>query len=221
MSDLSFMLHHHSAWIMPTRDTMDAYRRYWSVKHGAWPRLAALQHAQVVMDELERNCERVEIAGSLRRQVPVVKDIEICAIARHDENGHSLLDKWARQTGAVQWIKTGTSEIIPRAPRPGARQLRGVLPIGIKLDLFITTRERWGATFLIRTGSASYSKGVVTLAKKLGCRFEGGEFWVHGASTPVPEEEDIYRLLRLQFVPPDKRDRFIEERSFGTERRAS
>jgi DNA polymerase/3'-5' exonuclease PolX len=69
------------------------------------------------------------------------------------------------------------------------------------------TKENWGFQFAIRTGSAKYSHEV------LGNRwamhdYKGvdGNLTRDGKIIPVYEEEDLFRLIRLPYVPPEERN---------------
>ena len=188
--------------------------------------------AAELVDAMRPFCERIEIAGSIRREKPEgIKDVEIVAIPKWERRLKpdapqslfdtepsvrvNLLHEWAlhqnpeqEMAPGVRWIKTGTSEIVDWLPKPDGKYWRGLLPTGIKLDLFITTPEQWGTTFLIRTGSADFSHEIVTFARwKAGHTFAGGEL-VHtktGRVVPTPEETDVFAALGLDFVPPAER----------------
>lgn len=178
----------------------------------------ARQEAERLRDSLTPFCERVEIAGSIRRGKPEVKDVELVCVPKwiQSVSGNlfgetDLLNQtlfWASNAqlrGEVQWIKPGTSEIIPWEPKRDGKYWRGLLPGGLKLDLFLAQPGNFGAIYLIRTGSAEFSQAVVTHAKRIGmpCR----EGWFHQCDEPkaTPEEEDVFELLRLEYLPPEAR----------------
>jgi hypothetical protein len=79
------------------------------------------------------------------------------------------------------------------------------LPEGIKLDLFLTTAENWGAIFLIRTGSAEFSYAVATHAKGMDRPFVDGQLTVDGNAVPTPDEQDVFYLLGLKWMAPQQR----------------
>jgi DNA polymerase/3'-5' exonuclease PolX len=186
----------------------------------------ALTLATNLIEPMRRSCHRVEIAGSLRREKPEVKDIEIVAAPKwltlpdvSDLFGEKTVQRnrlyweWAenanRSGPRLQWIKPGTAEIDEYPLSEDGKYWRGYLPhAGIKLDIFLCTPENWGAIFAIRTGSADFSKALVTHAKNnCGYRFEGGNLVesATGAIVPVPEEADVFRLLDLEYLPPKDR----------------
>lgn len=183
--------------------------------------LQAASLAAGLVEAMRPYCHRIEIAGSIRRYAPEVKDIEIVAVPKIEQmavcNGlfqeedicHvNLLREWAMTEAAgigLTWIKTGTHEVIPWEPKTD-RQWRGYLAQqDVKLDLFLTTRERWGAIFLIRTGSAEFSAAVMAHAKANNRYFEGGALTIAGVPVETREEADVFRLLGLNYVEPDYR----------------
>ncbi len=160
-------------------------------------------------------CERGLIAGSIRREKPEVKDIELVVIPKWEERPGAdlfgtpervnLLHEWALATDFVRWIKPGTSFILDWQPKPEGKYWRGLLPSGMKLDLFLATADNFGAIALIRTGSAEFSEAVVTHALRIGKRCIEGHFTVDGKPVATPEEADVFKLLNLRYVGPSQR----------------
>jgi DNA polymerase/3'-5' exonuclease PolX len=155
----------------------------------------ALAAAEQLRDLLAPACERIEIAGSLRRGKATVKDIELVAIPRYtlDLLGQpmdSMLD--ATVDGLVA---DGT---ILRPTKDGPRyKAFWLADPGIQVDLFVTDPERWGVCFALRTGPAAYSKACVT-SRSVGGRLEPGLFvrdcrlWASDNTViETPEERDF------------------------------
>jgi DNA polymerase/3'-5' exonuclease PolX len=186
--------------------------------------------AERLVTRMEPFCRRVQIAGSIRRGRQEVKDIEIVAVPEWGESSLGLfldggekinkLLQWAfddESFGDLTWIKPGTQEVIPWAPKRDGKYWRALLREGIKLDLFLTTEEQWGLIYLIRTGSAEFSQGVMTYVKhqtyyriKDGTLLDG-----EGEVLPTPEEDEVFRLLRLDYVEPGGRCGFAAVKKGG------
>lgn len=152
---------------------------------------AALDIADHIRAELAPFCTRIEIAGSVRRQKPEVKDVEIVCIPRGRDLAHfaDTVNRWTKIKG-----------------EPSGRYTQRYHPDGIMLDLFMTTPENWGAILLIRTGSADYSKWFMgTALPKAGYRQEGGYVRQNGVIVPTYEEEDVFRLAGVTWVEPEQR----------------
>ncbi len=155
----------------------------------------ALKIAEKVKAELAPHCERIEIAGSIRRKKPEVKDIEIVAIPKPYDIG---LFESGIATVVKQWEKV-------RGELP-CKYTQRILPEGIALDLFFADKENWGNIFAIRTGSAEYSHR--TLASgwvSQGYNSKGGYLHKDGKKIAVYEEEDLFKLIHLPFVEPELR----------------
>ncbi len=167
--------------------------------------------ANQLVDHVRSAMDRVEIAGSVRRQKPVVGDIELVGIPADQEKLISLL----RDVG--QTIKPGTPDVIPWAPKPGSKYIRVRLNEGMNLDLFVANPLNWGGLYLMRTGSAAGSDGnafngfvpgMFSRFKKLS---GGGRMTdcmpttTAGEQIPLREESDFFDLLEMNFVPPVER----------------
>lgn len=139
----------------------------------------AFEAASALVEEMRPFCERVEIAGSIRRGCQEVKDVELVVIPRRlpgnvldlfgtTEEVNSL-HAWALEAegrGLLRWIKTGTSEVIPWTPKPEGKYWRGLVRETVKLDLFLARPDNFGLIFLIRTGHKKFSSGVLGHAKR-------------------------------------------------------
>jgi DNA polymerase/3'-5' exonuclease PolX len=87
----------------------------------------------------------------------------------------------------------------------------------MNLDLFIANPDNWGGLFLMRTGSAAGADGNAFNGFTPGCfarwkKLSGGGRMTEvmptmpdGTQLPVPEEQDFFDLLEMDFVPPVER----------------
>jgi len=167
--------------------------------------------ANKVRSHISPAMDRIEIAGSVRREKPVVGDIELVAIVADREKLLQLL-------GDVgQTIKPSVPGVIPWIPKPDSRYIRVRLAEGMNLDLFIAKPENWGGLFLMRTGSAAGADGNAFNGFTPGCfarwkKLSGGGRMTDvmptmpdGTQLPVYEEQDFFDLLEMDFVPPVER----------------
>lgn len=156
----------------------------------------ALEIAERIKSLLEPHCERIEIAGSIRRKKPNVKDVEIVAIPKPFDTG---LFESGIATVVNQWQKV-------KGELP-CKYTQRILPDGIKLDLFFAERDNWGLIYAIRTGSADYShKVLATEWVKRGYKSKGGHLVSNGEKIAVLEEEDLFNLIRIPFTEPELRN---------------
>ena len=160
--------------------------------------LEAYNKAQELLEQLSPHCDRIEIAGSIRRRCREVKDIEIVCIPKPYQTGlfedgiASVVNQWPAELGQLP-----------------CKYTRRMLPEGIKLDLFFATPENWGYIFLIRTGPADFSKAFVgALMPSLGYRCQEGFVRVDGRPLKTPEEADVFGLANLPFIRPEYRQHY-------------
>jgi DNA polymerase (family 10) len=161
-----------------------------------YPYATAYKIALEVVEQLKPHCERIEIAGSVRRKKAEVGDIEIVAIPKPYSTGllesgfATVVNKWEKVKGELP-----------------CKYTQRILPEGIKLDLFIAEEENWGSVFAIRTGSADYSHKVLANGwVRQGFRSDGGYLFRDGERYEVREEKDLFRLIGIPYVEPEYRN---------------
>jgi DNA polymerase/3'-5' exonuclease PolX len=181
-----------------------------------------LERAKRLADDLvvklTPSCDRIEIAGSIRRGKAEVKDIEIVAEPVFEDPltlfgdapvTRSLLDKALN----VMWYH-GEFVFIKNGPK--YKQLQLVVGGGptIKVDLFLVTPPaQWGVIQVIRTGPAEFSRWMVTPLSKGGALPDGyavknGCVVHHGqvqCAQPMPEEQDFFHFCGLMWMEPKER----------------
>jgi DNA polymerase (family 10) len=182
----------------------------------------ALPIAQAVFGQLDPACERLSLAGSLRRHAADVGDIELVAIPRYIDEPSSLWGDTSRASvlsRKLADLEAPPSPMVERVSGGGRYVKLRHLRSGMQVDLFITTPEQWGLILLIRTGPAAYSHALMTEARRRGFHSGKGRLW-HGAGhptdvecnceltetpIPTPTEESVYAALGLPFVEPEQR----------------
>lgn len=163
--------------------------------------------ARALMRDLIPACQKIAVAGSIRRQAQDVGDIELVAIPA--ERSKLLLGRPACPLDEVleQFERDGNFE--RRKWGPKFKQFW--LPHS-SLGLFVCTPATWGCCLAIRTGPAEFSKRLVTK------RCLGGLCPSHlavrdlrvvedtsGRPIETPEEEDVFRVLNVPFIEPSQR----------------
>lgn len=184
----------------------------------------AREIAEGLVLHMAPHCDRIEIAGSIRREKPDVRDIEIVCIpttrtqqrvvglfGETEDVQTNLLYEWAQQRCTRQWItwvKTGTRSRVEWNIKPDGKQWRAsVEALGqqIYLDVFLTTPEQWGTIYLIRTGSSDFNTALMAHAKRIGRPCAEGYFSVCDVRCEAREEADVFDLLGLRYVEPKQR----------------
>lgn len=166
----------------------------------------AEQLAAKLVKLLEPVCERVEVAGSIRRKKPDIGDVEIVCIPKVLMTG--LFGEKVYNVTAIYLVLNKHDY----HPMKGGEKYIAAMKDGTQYDLFIATPDTWGCIFTIRTGSAAFTKRLVTQKAWGGlCPFEyyfsEGRIVNRktGALMDTPEEDDVFRLLGIEFMPPESR----------------
>lgn len=161
--------------------------------------------ADMLVSLLSPACSRIELAGSLRRMRPMISDIEIIAIPKPITNligeptGRTevddLLDRFP-----VHFVKRGQ-----RYQQFWFEDRQKIQPFYV--DLFLQNADTWGVNMMIRTGSAEFSKRMVTPKPQGGYMPPGytireARVWTNGATVATPEEADIFDFWGMKFVQP-------------------
>jgi DNA polymerase/3'-5' exonuclease PolX len=178
------------------------------------------QLADELVEALRPGCERIALAGSLRRSKAQPRDIEICAVPLretgyasvdlfgdpYDFRDDSLLDETIEVV-----IATSAWDFDTNVRRNGPKYKRLLdHRTGVACDLFIADADNWGNIFTIRTGPGDFSQALVTRARRLGLKQDGGYLWrTHrdGTRTVVVcrEELDYFAALQVPWLEPAAR----------------
>jgi DNA polymerase (family 10) len=151
-----------------------------------------------VIDELRPHCERIAVAGSVRRLRPTVGDIEVVCIPKPYDASPLFASGLA--TVVNQWPKV-------KGELP-CKYTQRRLPDGIALDLFMVEPEGFGLQLAIRTGSAAWSHEVLARSwVRAGFHSEGGLLRrQNGTVVPCTTERGLFDRIGLTWVPPELRE---------------
>jgi DNA polymerase (family 10) len=159
--------------------------------------------AERIAAELAPMCERIEIAGSIRRQRPVVGDIDLVILPK---------------PGQLQAIKARCVRTSPQVLMDGEKNFLLIMSGNIQLDIFFARGPEpdmfapkpgnFGSLLLCRTGSKDHNIYLVSNPWLQGARwlpYEGVE--LDGKIIAGETEEDVFQALGLDFIPPERRER--------------
>lgn len=169
--------------------------------------LEAKELAEKWLRLLEWSCDRIEIAGSVRRGKLEVHDIEICAVPKM----LTSVDLFGNTGKDFSALDEAVERLDCQVLKGGHKYKQLTLPEGINLDLFIITPPaEWGVLFLIRTGPEDFSHRIVTPKRHGGampsdCVVKDGAVWRGGEKLHMPEEMDFFDFLGMQWIEPEER----------------
>ena len=158
-------------------------RLYAEVAAEAQPLLKALQENE--------NVRQISIAGSLRRGVETVKDIDIVASSPHAEK---LADYFAGLP------------LLDAVSGKGSTKVSVTLLSGINADLRIMSDAEFPHALLHFTGSKEHNTALRGRAKAMGLKINEYGLWKGETNIACRSEEEIFSRLGLAYIPPELRE---------------
>jgi len=162
-------------------------------------------------EHLAPHCERVQIAGSIRRQKPEVGDVEIVAIPRVT----TIHDLFGAPVAPEESLTPYLNRLVDENPEwrfaKNGPRYKQIELADVNLDLFLVRPPaQWGVILAIRTGPWEFSKWLVTKRRFGGalpsdCKVEDGAVWRNGKVVPMPEEANLFAFLELDWIEPQSR----------------
>lgn len=147
-------------------------------------RHAIAAHADVV---------EVHIAGSIRRRMELVRDIDIVAAVR---GSPSVVAASVAQMRGVREVLGG-----------GGRTLTLRLESGVSVDLCCVRPDQMALALWRATGSALHVRQLIERATAMGMTLAGDELRLaDGTLLPIDHEEALYAHLGLQYCEPEVRE---------------
>jgi len=177
--------------------------------------------ATQIVEALEPVCERIAIAGSLRRCEKTVGDIEIVYVPKYatGKPPGELVESTIDLSLAKIWDLVNAGVLVRRQNTNGAdtfgprnklmRHVQSTIPV----DLFATDERSWANYLVCRTGPAAFNIRVATRARALGWKWHpydagfsrarcGGELieW-----QVIRSEEQLFEFLGWPYRQPWER----------------
>lgn len=155
----------------------------------------ALPVARQIVALLQAGCKtlhKIDIAGSLRRWKPTIGDMDFLATAG---------DPLEVINCFVNLPMVGTID------SQGENKASVWLNNGMRVDLYVMDPRYYYSLLQHFTGSRAHNIALRDRAIKMGYKLnEYGLSRVNGDPVPIRREEDIYRELGLQWMPPELRE---------------
>lgn len=153
----------------------------------AWP------VAQDVTRGLERvkGVKRIQVAGSLRRMKETIGDIDILVDSTAPD---SVMDAFVSLPFVGEVLSKGFTKSSIRTKD------------GLQIDLRVIESLSWGAALAYFTGSKAHNIRLREMAMKKGMKISEYGIEKKGKIIGGAEEEEIYDILGLPFVPPEIRE---------------
>jgi DNA polymerase (family 10) len=148
-----------------------------------------------IVEHIKRrvSVNRISVAGSIRRWKDTIRDIDILATARDPKAVMKTFIHLPQVEDVLMQGPTKSSVITHE---------------GIQVDLRVVEEGSFGAAMAYFTGSKSHNIRLREMAVKAGLKIN--EYGIFREKDDKKlggeEEEDIYRVLGLPFIPPELRE---------------
>src|SRR5579859_576337 len=146
------------------------------------------------LDAFLRECKAVEEvtpAGSLRRGRETVGDLDLLVIGR-DHAG--IAEHFLRHPGIIQVLAKGEDKVSVK------------LKNDMQVDVRMLDRSAFGAALMYFTGSKEHNVVLRDRAKRLGWKLNEYGLFKGDKVLASRTEEEIYKKLGLEWIPPEIRE---------------
>ena len=133
--------------------------------------------------------------GSFRRMKETIGDIDYLVSVISEKDGNNIIDYFVNMPEVKEIIGRGSSKAFVK------------LNNGIDADLLVVPEESFGAAMQYFTGSKEHGVAMRKIAISEGLRLnEWGVFDKQNQRVAGATEEEVYRVLGLEWIPPEMRE---------------
>ncbi|OGC78938.1 MAG: hypothetical protein A2145_06760 [candidate division Zixibacteria bacterium RBG_16_40_9] len=152
-----------------------------------------LPKVEKIVEELKKvkEVKNIALAGSLRRMKETIADGDVLVSANKAE---PIMEAFV------------TLPQVERVLSHGETKSSIITKDNFQVDLRVVKPESWGAALHYFTGSKSHNVKVRTLAVKKGLSVNEYGLWKGKKLLASKTEEDMYKSLGLQWMPPEIRE---------------
>ena len=145
---------------------------------------------------VEPQCEKIEAAGSIRRQKPKVHDIDFVVLAKSDAEWQKINEKLKHLKAKPNC--SGNSVIKAFVPCQGGF---------FQVDFYRAKPMTFGIHLLVRTGSADHNMWLAGYAHSKGMGLKYSEGLIKDGTTIAGEDEKgVFAALELPCPLPSERE---------------
>ncbi len=137
---------------------------------------------------------KIDFAGSYRRGKETVGDLDVLVVSADKD---AVMDRFANFVEIVEIIQRGDTKMSVRVAD------------AFQVDLRVVPEQSWGAALQYFTGSKEHNVHVRSIAKAKGMKInEYGVFDANDESKLLGgrDEQEVYRLIGMPWVPPELRE---------------
>jgi DNA polymerase (family 10) len=141
-----------------------------------------------------RGCEavaKIEVAGSFRRRRETVGDLDLLAISSEPAR---VMKRLAEYPHVAQTVGIGDTKSTV------------IFHDGLQVDLRVLPEESYGAAMVYFTGSKDHCVHIRRLAQRMELSLNEYGLFRGSESIAARTEDDVYRALGLEWIPPELRE---------------
>lgn len=142
--------------------------------------------SEKIVSKLKPYCKKIQIAGSIRRKEKNPRDIDVVLIPKNKEKVEEKMSKLGN------FVQGGIHESTWKVE-------------SVKVELYYTDEEKWGATLLAYSSEKGSSIGLRVIAKKKGFKLNNHGLWKNGKRIAGRTEREIYKALGRPYKKPENR----------------
>jgi len=142
--------------------------------------------ADRIVKSIRPFCSRIQIVGSIRRKEKNPVDIDIALIPKNREK----LEEFMKEKG--KYIQGGEKRATFRIE-------------GVKVELYYTNNEEWGATLLAYSSKFGAGIGLRMVAKRKGMKLSQHGLFKGNKRIASRSEKQIYHALGRKWKAPENR----------------
>jgi len=151
--------------------------------------------ADRIVFDIAHLCDKIQVAGSIRRKRPTVHDIDIVLIPKAAWDWTTIISR-LKNTMNMTVIRAG----------PELATL-GFKDVDLPVDIYRARPATWGVLLLVRTGSKNHNIMLCSRAQRMGLMLSAKEGVIKdGKVIASRSEEEIFKALGQEFVDPEERE---------------
>ncbi len=152
--------------------------------------------AQQVKSAVALHCEKIEVAGSIRRQRPLVHDVDLVVVVKTDA-------EWQKISEELKRLKA-------KPTCQGNAVIKAFLPCKdgqFQVDFYRAQPKTFGIHLMIRTGSAEHNMWLAGHAYSKGMRLKYSQGLLKdGSAVAGDDEAGVFAALELPCPLPSQRE---------------
>lgn len=142
-----------------------------------------------IVKSLKPYCKKIQIVGSIRRKEKNPVDVDITLIPKNNESKKKIENNLRNKGRFVQ----------------GGEKRATFRIKGVKIELYYTTEDSWGATLLAYSSRFGAGIGLRIVARKKGFKLNQYGLFRGNKKVAGKTEEEIYHALGREWKSPELR----------------